>query len=446
MGETIVAGARAIEALGPALATLQGESQEVADVGNAVRRGYFTPEEDLRIHTWFARYLTARAALLEVIEDLRPVADVKVASVDEQTQLKSFVIAYTSAALLVRAGRYLVSEFATHKLVQRKLNEAESRFRIPPRQYTAIRRSLTGPVNAWRLWHARHFADEHRSVIQALAGDPSLASVLEHLREAEHSLRVGPRVLLRGRLRYRIHSLRRRRASAVQHMMFCVAEAFGRVVAEVRRPWHVSRMNQDARRQLADILEPGDVMVTRHDHALSNLFLPGYWPHAALHVGRQSARDRLPIPVSPEHVARWTGSKCVLEARKDGVLFRDLDDTLAVDAVAVIRPRLKAAQVAQALAEAVTHEGKLYNFDFDFFRADRLVCTEVVYRAYDGVGGLRFKLTHRGGRPTLSAEDLLDMAVDGRDFEPVAVFGCPGCERSLITGPSAADVLAASYR
>jgi hypothetical protein len=446
--EFIVAGARAIESLALAVVTLEAEARELADVRRAGERGYFTPQEDLRLHTWFARYLTARAGLLETIEELRPVAKDNAGSVDEQSQLRVVVIAYTAAALLVRVGRCLVTQLATHKLVQRKLNDAEPRFRIPPRQYTVIRRSLTSPVNAWRLWYAMRVADEHRSAIEALADDPKLALVVAHLYEAEDSLHVRPRVLIGGRLRYRIHSLPRRRASVVQQMMFAVAEAFGRVVADVRRPWHVSRIDQGVRHHLADALEPGDVMVTRHDHALSNLFLPGYWPHAALYLGPESARNKLGISVSPQRAARWSGSKRVLEARKDGVLFRELDDTLAVDAVAVIRPRLRADKIARALAKAVTHEGKLYNFDFDFFRADRLVCTEVVCRAYDGVGGLRFKLTDRGGRPTLSAGDLLDMAVEGRGFEPVAVFGCPGCEGGLVTGPgpAAADALAESYR
>ncbi len=442
--DLIAAGARAIASLGPATSRLEADSQERADAARAVDRGHFTPEEDERVRAWFARYLTARSGLLETIDDLRPIIDGE--GVDPATHLRAFAIAFTAACQLVRGGRFLVADFAAHKLVQRKLNEAEPRFRIPRKQYTAVRRALTSPVNAWRLHQALRFAEEHRADIDGLAGDPEMAVVLAHLREAEDALRVDVRHLVKARLRYRWHSIRRRRATAVQHVMFALAEGFGRVVADLRNPLHVKRLHGDARRALDELLQPGDVLVSRHDDAVSNLFLPGFWPHASLHVGTAAHRRQLGVAVDEERARRWSGPRRVLEARKDGVRFRALDDTLAVDAVAVIRPKLSRDQIARALSQAITHEGKLYNFDFDFFTADRLVCTEVVYRAYDGIGSLKFQLKRRGGRLTLSAEDILDMAVDDLGFEPVAVFGSESCHDTLVTGPETAAALASSYR
>ena len=420
--DTVRAGVRAIASLGPAVVGIEAAEMELADARRAAVRGHFTPDEDANVQAWFARYLTARAGLLETIDDLRPITEADI-NADPETQLRAFVVAYTAACLLVRAGRFLVSSFADHTLIQRKLNEGEPRFRIPRKQYTAIRKSLTDPVNGLRLRHAQHFADEHRADIESLGGHPDFAIVLESLREAESSLRVGVREVVKARIDYRSHSVRRRHASAVQQAIFAIAEVFGRVIAEARLQWRTKRITEPTRRQIEALLEPGDVIITRHDDAMSNLFLPGYWPHAALYVGEPGQRQ-------------------VLEARKDGVLFRTLDDTLAVDATVVIRPNLTARQIARALAQAITHEGKLYDFDFDFFRADRLVCTEVVYRAYDGVGDLHFELTRRTGRLTLSAEDLVKMAVENRGFRPVAVFGATGCPDTVVTGPDVAGFLA----
>ena len=125
---------------------------------------------------------------------------------------------------------------------------------------------------------------------------------------------------------------------------------------------------------------------------------------------------------------------------KDGVRIRPVGTPLSSDAVAVIRPRLATAEVAEALARGMFHEGKQYDFDFDFTRADRLVCTEVIYRSYDGIGKIGFELTSRAGRLTLSAEDLVRMAVVGRDFEPLAVFA-PDHTPKLVGGKAAGVLL-----
>lgn len=434
MHGSIHAATRAVLALAPALLNLEREIREVLDFDRVVARGYFTPEEDGCLRHWFARYLTTRAALRETVEDLRPAAEGRVEGLAFDRQLERFLVAFTAAALLVRAGRCLVADVAPHRMIQRKLNEPEPRFRIPGKQFTAVRRSLTSPVNAWRLWHAMRFADEHRDALDSLQGDPILAPVLEVLRASESSMRVPARIFLRGRLRYRIHAWRQRRVSAVQQGIFAVAEAFGRVASEVRTPGLGHRVGVATCECLEKLLQPGDVLVTRHDQALTNLFLPGYWPHASLYLGPASVREALGVQVDAERMNRWSGPNCVLEARKDGVLFRPLEDTLAVDAVVVIRPQISSPEIARALGEATTHEGKLYDFDFDFFRSDRIVCTEVVYRAFDGVGGIQFALTQRGGRPTLSAEDVLKMAMAQRGFEPIAIYGSPGCEDELVAG------------
>ena len=228
--------------------------------------------------------------------------------------------------------------------------------------------------------------------------------------------------------------------------MFAALETGGRLASELKDHWTPDRIDQASRCSLERLLRPGDVLVTRHDHAFTNLFLPGYWPHAALYIGSEVDRKRMQIELDPERGARWTGDRRVLEALKDGVLFRPLEQTLAVDAVAVIRPRLDEVELARAISRAAQHEGKLYDFDFDFFRSDRLVCTEVMYRAFDGIGPLRLTLTERSGRPTLSAEDLLDLAVDGQGFDPVAVCGAPTCPESLIEGKGAREAIRRSYR
>jgi hypothetical protein len=182
--------------------------------------------------------------------------------------------------------------------------------------------------------------------------------------------------------------------------------------------------------QLRELLRPGDVLITRKEHALTNYFLPGYWPHAALYLGLPQQLEQMGIASHAQVAPRWrrllecdaSEPRRVLEAMKDGVLIRSLASPCSADAICVLRPQLAEPEIAEALTRGLFHEGKSYDFDFDFSRSDRLVCTEVVYRSYEGIGGARFQLTRRAGRLTLAAEDLIAMALERSTFAPVAAF------------------------
>ncbi len=63
------------------------------------------------------------------------------------------------------------------------------------------------------------------------------------------------------------------------------------------------RINTQIRQNLAGTLRPGDVLITRHDLVLTNLFLPGYWPHAALYIGTSEQRDELGIEINADKIS-----------------------------------------------------------------------------------------------------------------------------------------------
>lgn len=436
--------ARALGSLAPALPGTSGMGQEIADAIRAAERGYFTADEDERAKAAFARYLGIRAALHETIQELEPALDA--GDLPEDEHLRVFTVAFCAACMLVRSARFLVESFAQAKVVWRKLDEAEPRYGIPRKQFSVIYKSVTSPRNVWRFHQAVEFAREHMDAIRGLVWCPTVGRVAALLLE-EHpeAIRFSKRAAARNRLRYWWHSLRRRRKSTLNQISFAIFEASGRVISELKNPLHQKRVTPDIVRAVRRMLRPGDALVTRHDEAVSNLFLPGYWPHGALYIGSDGERRDLGVRMSDERWQRSGSPIRVLEARKDGVRFRPLSETLHVDAFAVVRPKLSPAGLAEALTRAVTHEGKDYDFEFDFNRSDRLVCTEVIYRGFHTVGGLDFALTSRAGRPTFSAEDLLDLAIDGRGYEVIAVYGENGNNR-LLTDRAAQEALARTYR
>ena len=414
------------------------------DIRHANRRGYFTPGEDERLWAWFSRLLRVRQGLWEIIGQASEAVGDDLATIQTRIEWRWFIIGFTAAALLVRLDRLLVESLANHSITQRKLNEPNPVYGVGRKQYTLVFQSLTSPENALLARSALGFYTANHSRLQRMMKDELVGDFVQELPELARV--IDPSVLryLSTRLRYRWHSLRRRGASARQKSAFRLLEAGGRMVAEASS----SRMHRVAAvmEEIAALILPGDILITRHDFAISNLFLPGFWPHAALYIGSQRDRECLGVHISPAQRERWRGDRNVLEANKEGVLFRALKDTLAVDSVAVIRPCCEEKDIAKAISRACVHEGKGYNFDFDFFRGDRLVCTEVIYRAYDGVGGIRFTLTERAGRPALSAEDILDLALEGRMFRLLALFGVAGCEDRLCRGEEAGKLLPRNLR
>ena len=94
-------------------------------------------------------------------------------------------------------------------------------------------------------------------------------------------------------------------------------------------------------------------------------------------------------------------------------MFTSLEESIGgADAVCAFRPRLPPQAVSEAARRAILQHGKPYDFDFDFFSTDRLVCTEVVYQAYQG--SIRFELAEIMGRRTLPALDIVKLWDAGR--------------------------------
>jgi hypothetical protein len=191
-------------------------------------------------------------------------------------------------------------------------------------------------------------------------------------------------------------------------------------------------------KELMPLLKPGDIVLERREWYLSNAGLPGYWPHVALYVG--SPKERKRYFADPEVIAwvkqsgepsgeiekllrtrypeRYRSSSepqedghlpRVLEAVSPGVSFTTLEHSAAADSLAVLRPRLPKVEKAQALVRAFHFSGRPYDFNFDFLTDAAMVCSEVVYKAYEsssGFTGLSLPVKEVLGRPVTPPNDF----------------------------------------
>lgn len=432
-------------ALADAVPELIEDALSLEERQAAVARGALRPDEDERVGYWFSRFLTLREDLWELLGDMDDEVKVPLRDIELHSDWRAFVVGFAAACLLVRLDRFLVFEFAKDGSIQRKLNEAFPEYRIPRKQFSHIYSAYSDPATMFRLYGAIRFLKRNDKYRRALERDALVGPVVTRLPEFEAYLDISKRSYFRRLVQFLKHKWRRRGASARDQTLFAVFEAGGRMAAKMNPGKH-KLVTPEVLATVADLLQPGDVLVTRHRYALSNFFLPGTWPHAALYVGTPTQRDALGVRLPPPVEHRWRGDKCTLEALRDGVLFRPLSSTLRVDAFVVVRPNTSKDGMRQAIERVVKHEGKMYNFDFDFFTSDRLVCTEVIYRAYDGVDNVELPLVERAGRHTLTAEDILDFALDTPAFDIVATFGYPHEQPAFHYGDDARALIAKSYR
>lgn len=189
---------------------------------------------------------------------------------------------------------------------------------------------------------------------------------------------------------------------------------------------------------MAGQLEPGDIVLERREWYLSNVGLPGYWPHAALFIGTPELRQQYFNDPDVQEWVRQQGQADgqfeallrskhpkayaesfkrqeeghavrILEAIAKGVSFSSLEHSAGADTVAVVRPRLSKPEKAAALLRAFGYAGLPYDYNFDFLTDAELVCTELIYKSYEpakGFRGIRFPLGEVLGRRVMPANEI----------------------------------------
>ncbi len=440
--QTLLRANQTVLAAASALPLRDDLANELSIAKQAADRGYFLPDEEEWVKLRYSQYLGLRASLLSTIEEIGRQAGR--GHWEWRSRMPLFTTAFLAACILLRANRFVVDFASQHSVIWKKLDEEDIASGIPRKSFTAVYRALTSPKNQLRFLYAVDHYTRHREEILSLKSDPLMLEMIELLETEEPFIERSRRDAVKRRICYRWFSFLRRHRYAWKNVMFGLFEVSGRAIAELRQPGikpsgAPKRISPELRERILESVKPGDVFITRHDDALSNLFLPGFWPHAALYLGRTG-----------DHAAEWgelpqadQTDSWFLEAKKDGVKVRPAGETLALDALVVLRPPLLEDDLAKGVQRALSHRGKPYDFLFDFRTTERLACTEVIYRGFHGVGPIRFHLKETGGRLCLPAEAFLDQAL-ACGFSLVLTAGLQG--DVILTGVEAEKAFHASRK
>ena len=442
--QEILSGAKTVVSAAEHFTEMKQAAQGLFAKEQVSSRGYFIPREEVSAGGLLVSYWQARNALLDLITSFRTDRDLS-----DEDRPAAFLAAFGGALVLIDAARFLRENVHDRPVLREKLNQPLPEFGIPEDAYETVQRSLLGTRNAWHLYYAIQYFHQHEKLLAETAQqNPDLQQVWEIIDRLRPHIEVSKTRFAQAKLRSRASQM-----GGIVGDLFASAiyglQKLGGVLVSNRylRVGHRPHLPKNIEQQIVTMLLPGDVIVVRKDHALTNYFLPGYWPHIALFLGNAEQLASQGLDAEEHIKPRWSqllspgdGSPRVLESMRDGVLIRPLSSPLSSDSVVILRPQINADDLRQGLAQAFHHEGKRYDFSFDFTRSDRLVCTEVVYRSYDNVGGLEFPLTRRAGRLTLSGGDMIQLGINGDQWRPIAAYAAPFAS-GVVTGNEAVEVM-----
>ncbi len=412
LAERMTADERALLAVIRGLDELEARFRRFEMQLNAGERSYYRQADDDEMRRMLVTYLTFRTALLRTVWHYQRHAELT----DENLRLRALLLHYTAAAVAYDFSARFVLAFEGHDDAIRKLNEPEPLWDVPAGIYDDIRANL-GHV-AHRHWLEDGWANYHATRpawdgVGLSAGEPYAEFHAAIAAAGRNTANLSERLL-----RYKLQTAAADVVKFTRGGYYRASAAVSTLIGDtkIREPKRGAGLIGPAEfAALRPRLQPGDILIERRNWYLSNAFLPGYWPHSALYVGTADDLRALGLDRDPRvapHLAKFAQPDAAghhfacIEAVSEGVVFTTAEHSIGeADSVAVLRPRLTVDEKKEIIARAFSHAGKPYDFDFDFFSSDKLVCTEVVYRSCSGF--IDVPLSDILGRKTLPALEIV---------------------------------------
>ena len=411
LATSIKADEKALTDVIAGLIELESRALQIREEFASGKRSYYSQADNDIVRQSLLTFLNYRAALFRIVWKYQNHAQVS----DAPLRSRAFLCNYAAAAVLHEAALKFISQYSAEEHV-RKLNEAEPNCGIPPKVYDTVRHNMIRFETEALLKgaHANYLARRAEfETLGLLKEEPHAGFHAAILRSRQTAETLGPNIW-KEKAVISLDATRQTGKGAAYQMQSLVAAWIGDT--KIRAPRGGQTLIGDQRAtELRKMLKPGDILLERRNWFLSNAFLPGYWPHAALYVGTPEELASMGLDKDPRLARHWSRfaekdehghPHVIVEALSEGVVFASLEHSIGGgDSVAVLRPRLSDEQIREAICRGFSHAGKPYDFEFDFFSTDKIVCTELVFRAYDGA--IQFPLVDVLGRKTLPAVEIV---------------------------------------
>jgi len=386
---------------------------------------------DERLRAAFAGYLRVQRVLLRLADDYRPLFTEEkqlfgqMLYDGEPTLLQKRVrVGYGAALFLFSSVTRQTAAFGTPgHMLWRKLDEADPTNDLPAGELSRLWRVVTKGRNVRKLAQARRTYLEVYP--EAAKGEQSVDWLHRRIAREHALLDANAPSFWTTTLLQVWQTI----TTGFHKPYYRICSAVSIWVGDTKYVHRPPAIGHDRVAQMTARLEPGDILLERENWYLSNAFLPGFWPHGIMYVGTVEDLQAMGLTEDPRvapHLAAHAAPDHmgfphrVLEAISPGVVMSSMEEATDADYIAAFRPRLSPEAKKEAIARAFAHVGKPYDFSFDFATADKLVCTELVYRAYDR--WLNFPLAKVAGHWALTATEIIatyerERGTDGRQLD-----------------------------
>lgn len=389
------------------------------------------------------RYCTYRDNLLRILLTYRPYQDKSLFD-NQQSQDRALVLFAAATLLRHEMSANFIEAHDGLPRVRQLLNLPETRWGIPAGVFDSVQRELLDTTYQDMIFAAE---TAYLQLGRSAAKDSPLHNMIE---KSQAEIAGISEFGIRASVNRALRDAKDNATDLYQYIQTFTATVVGDFKVNQREIDNL--IGADDLHGFHQALKPGDMLIERRNWYASNAFLPGFWPHGAMYVGTvqemkdagiydlvrdkilefadddekseyksgkahaQSLRDILDEFERPAAENRYEHHH-VIEAVSEGVILNTIEHSAGeATSVCAFRPVLLSdAQIASAVARAYYYLGRDYDFDFNFESPNTLVCTEVLYRCYEGNREgypLQFDLTTILGTPTLPAQNIVKNYVD----------------------------------
>jgi|GEM_PF-1929305 hypothetical protein len=373
----------------------------------------YSPEEEDRLRGAWLEFLNYRSILLRLMARYESPLGVE----KEADRERSLLLSFSSSILLHHmVGRVIVLS-RNHTLAWRKFNEGDPAWGL---KYDLLYSMMNHIGKKGTQEILQNALVDYRQLYPRLRRYKELLWVHQIIQDGFFFFRENSSILWKNRFEVFLKPIK----DFFYKPYYYLAATISTWISEFQYRKSAPLITPELVDELLFQLQPGDLVLERRHFYLTNIVLPGYWPHVVMYVGTRKQIHELGLLGNPKFqkiMAETEGkfgdtpTHYFVDALTKGVSMTTQEKRLNLDSIAVLRPRVPLSVKKQAIWRALNYLGKPYDFEFDLFSADKIICSEVIYRAYGS--HLNLQLTKIMGRMTLPPVNIANSFIKSRKEE-----------------------------